>query len=303
VKAVFRIGEFSKIAQVSGRLLRYYDQIGLLKPIHIDPSTGYRYYSASQLPQLNQILTLKELGLSLEQISQLLCDHITPGDIRGMFLLRKAQIEQAIEAHQRQLRVIASRIRHLDQLETSDQSTLTPDLEVTLNALPRERLLGMRAEFASLQALRAQAQELHAAVMARGKALAPGPLVVVVHSEMFEPEQLDCELGHVVHSAQVAEFTLASGQRVSERELPAVALAASSMHAGLLEDKYEAYQALGRWIEANAYRVCGPGREVFHRLPLNEGADQLLREEQPEQAADAVIEVQFPVEPLGQVDE
>ena len=53
---MFRIGEFSKIAQVSGRLLRYYDEIGLLIPESIDPETGYRYYSARQLPRLNRIL-------------------------------------------------------------------------------------------------------------------------------------------------------------------------------------------------------------------------------------------------------
>lgn len=64
---MFRIGEFSKIAQVSGRLLRYYDKIDLLSPEHTDPQTGYRYYSAKQLPRLNQILALKDLGLSLEQ--------------------------------------------------------------------------------------------------------------------------------------------------------------------------------------------------------------------------------------------
>ena len=64
---MFRIGEFSRIAQVSGRLLRYYDEIGLLSPEFTDPQTGYRYYSAHQLPRLNRILVLKELGLSLEQ--------------------------------------------------------------------------------------------------------------------------------------------------------------------------------------------------------------------------------------------
>ena len=69
---MFRIGEFSQIARVSGRLLRYYDEIGLLSPQSIDPETGYRYYSARQLPRLNRILVLKELGLSLEHIARLL---------------------------------------------------------------------------------------------------------------------------------------------------------------------------------------------------------------------------------------
>jgi DNA-binding transcriptional MerR regulator len=64
---MFLTGEFSQISRVSKRLLHYYDEIGLLKPAHIDPHTGYRYYSASQLSQLNRILALKDLGLSLDQ--------------------------------------------------------------------------------------------------------------------------------------------------------------------------------------------------------------------------------------------
>jgi DNA-binding transcriptional MerR regulator len=67
---MFRIGEFSKIAQAPCSLLRYYDQIGLLKPAHIDQWTGYRYYSAKQLPRLHRIPALKELGLTLEQITR-----------------------------------------------------------------------------------------------------------------------------------------------------------------------------------------------------------------------------------------
>src|SRR5262245_40688406 len=48
---VFRIGEFAQIAQVSGRQLRFYDQLGLLQPAHTDGQTGYRYYSIRQLPR------------------------------------------------------------------------------------------------------------------------------------------------------------------------------------------------------------------------------------------------------------
>jgi DNA-binding transcriptional MerR regulator len=59
--AMFRTGEFSNIARVSKRLLQYYDEIGLFKPARIDPQTGYRYYSAKQLPRLNRILALKDL--------------------------------------------------------------------------------------------------------------------------------------------------------------------------------------------------------------------------------------------------
>jgi DNA-binding transcriptional MerR regulator len=62
---MFKIGEFSKFSQVTVKTLRYYDQIGLLKPAEVDRFTGYRYYSVDQLPRLNRILALKDLGLSL----------------------------------------------------------------------------------------------------------------------------------------------------------------------------------------------------------------------------------------------
>jgi len=63
---MFKIGEFSKLSQVTVKTLRYYDEIGLLKPAEVDRFTSYRYYSVDQLPRLNRILALKDLGLSLE---------------------------------------------------------------------------------------------------------------------------------------------------------------------------------------------------------------------------------------------
>ncbi len=47
---MFRIGEFSKLTQVSVRMLRYYDEMGLLKPSETDKFTNYRLYSAARYP-------------------------------------------------------------------------------------------------------------------------------------------------------------------------------------------------------------------------------------------------------------
>lgn len=74
---MFKIGEFSKITQVAGSQLRYYDEIGLLNPAKIDEWTGYRYYSAQQIPRLNRILALKDLGLSLDQVRRMLDDDVS----------------------------------------------------------------------------------------------------------------------------------------------------------------------------------------------------------------------------------
>ncbi len=76
---MFRIGDFSKLGQVTVRTLRLYDELGLFKPARTDKFTDYRYYAIEQLPRLNRILALKDLGFSLEEISALL-DRNVPSD-------------------------------------------------------------------------------------------------------------------------------------------------------------------------------------------------------------------------------
>ena len=95
--------------------------MGLLKPDHVVPSTGYRYYSAEQLPRLNQIVAFKDLGFSLEQIIELLNDKIPPAQIRGMLRLKQAEVQQHIESEQTRLRLIEAR---LQQIEQSDSVSL-----------------------------------------------------------------------------------------------------------------------------------------------------------------------------------
>ena len=88
---MFRIGEFSKLSQVPVKTLRYYDEIGLLRPAKVDDFTGYRYYSADQLPRLNRILALKDLDLSLAQIGELLDGDLPAEQMRGMLRLKQAE--------------------------------------------------------------------------------------------------------------------------------------------------------------------------------------------------------------------
>src|SRR4029453_17104391 len=113
VATMFTVGEFSRLAQVFKRLLRYYDEIGLLKPIKNEqfPGYRYRYYRAEQLPALNRILALKELGLSLDQIQRLLSDRITTDELQGMLLMKKAEIEQQVQEEIQRVRNIEARLQ------------------------------------------------------------------------------------------------------------------------------------------------------------------------------------------------
>ena len=93
---MIRIGDFSKLSRVSIKTLRYYDEMGLLKPVEVDRFTGYRYYDFHQLPRLYRILALKELGFSLEEIGRFLEENLSTEELRGMLKLSQAEIRQRV---------------------------------------------------------------------------------------------------------------------------------------------------------------------------------------------------------------
>ncbi len=273
---MFRIGEFSQIARVSGRLLRYYDSIGLLRPVRIDPTTGYRYYSADQLPRLNSILALKELGLSLDQIARMVDDRVGPDEIRGMLMLKKAELEQTLRAEQSRLRHIESRLRQIEE-----QGSLT-DYDVVVKRVPAQPYLAVRAEFAGMPGAVAMLKTVLAATR-RLPAEARGPLIVVAHSD-FDDETLDLEIGIGLAQERKARIPVADKLELRPSELPAIETSAAIVRGGPTYQAHLAFGALGVWMEANGFTIAGPCREVFLEPPF-----------QPPDEEHAVIEVQFPV--------
>ena len=106
---MFRIGEFSKLMQVSVRMLRYYDEVGLLNPAQSDPWTGYRMYSVEQIPVLNRILYLRDCGFTVAEMEGLVLGN----DDRMMEALKnkEKEIALAIKAEEQKLH----RIDHAKQ--------------------------------------------------------------------------------------------------------------------------------------------------------------------------------------------
>src|ERR1700736_2056480 len=101
---MLNIGEFARLGQVSPRMLRHYDEIGLLKPGQVGVQTGYRHYDVAQLRRLHRLLALRDLGFTLEQIRSVLDDDPAVEQLRGMLQLRQAQIEQTVSEEQARLR-------------------------------------------------------------------------------------------------------------------------------------------------------------------------------------------------------
>ena len=115
---LLRIGDFSRLAQISISALRHYDELGLLKPAQVDRFTDYRYYALEQLPRLNRILALKDLGLSLDQIKQLLDRTIDrgvpPQTLREMLAAKQAEIAVQLREEQARLGRVEARLRQIE---------------------------------------------------------------------------------------------------------------------------------------------------------------------------------------------
>ena len=277
---MFRIGEFSKIAQVPASLLRYYDDIGLFRPIHCDRDTSYRYYSVEQLTKLNRILALKDLGLSLEQVKRLLEDEVSPDEIRGMLALIKAQNEQTNEAESTRLRAVESR---LQQLERKGQFQ---DDDVVLKSLPAQPFLSLRGCFNNLQETLLMISEMNRIVSKRVKAKDLGRFAAVIHSELYEDDNWDLEFGFLLNQDLDITLLLSNDSVMIVRELPPVKTVATAIRLGGPENGHLSYSAIGTWAETHRYKLVGRGREVFIVPP------------RPGRESEMVVEIQFPVEPI-----
>jgi DNA-binding transcriptional MerR regulator/predicted transcriptional regulator YdeE len=265
--------------------LRYYDQVGLLKPIEVDRFTGYRYYAASQLPRLHRILALKGLGFSLEQIATVLAEGLTPEQIRGMLRLRRAQISQQLVAMQDQLVEVEGRLQQIEregQLSTYD--VLLKQVEPLLVASVRA-LLPNHSAVGSLFAEVYEAIGPHV-----GEALGPHPelggqTLVLCYDTEFKEADVDGA------AAFMLRCRVPERGRMRVHELPA-ALMATTVHQGSYNTIGEAHEAILKWIEANAYRIVGPDRELnlYHTMPIHLDDPSY------------VTEIQYPVAKAGDGD-
>ena len=130
------IGDFARLGQVSVRMLRHYDAIGLLEPDHVDGGSGYRSYSPEQLSVLNRIVALKDLGLSLDQVRRIVADHVGADELHGMLRLRRTELEDDMRAASIRLVSVESRLRMIER-----ESEMTIDYVV--KPIPAVRLAAL----------------------------------------------------------------------------------------------------------------------------------------------------------------
>ena len=272
---MIRIGDFSKLSRVSVKTLRYYDETGLLKPVHVDPFTGYRLYEYSQLSVLHRILALKDLGFSLEEIGHLLDEGLSIEQMRGMLKLRETEARQRVREEAERLERIGARLRQIEQEDCMSK------YDVVIKSAEEVKVASVRDVVPTPPDQGELWQELEE-YLVKQRVRPSDACFTLYHDDEYKERDWDLEV------CEPIDAELGETQRVKVQTLPAVQTLACTIHSGPFATLGDAYNAIGKWITDNNYRIVGPCREVY--LHVNENAGQ--------NDADTVTEIQFPVEKI-----
>jgi DNA-binding transcriptional MerR regulator len=264
---MFRIGDFSRLTQVTVKALRHYDDIGLLRPAHVDRDTSYRYYSGAQVSRLNRILALKELGLSLEQIGPLLDADLSPEQLRTMLQVKQAETAQRIEQEQARLARIEAWLRGVQNDPVTPPAVVVKRIEAQRVASIRE-VLPNRGDVGQLFRALAAYRLRHN--------LTATSFTAVWHDPDFRESDVDAE------ATFATADPLPADDRIRPSELPLAEAMACVIHHGPAESIGVTCRALVQWIDANRRQVIGPERVRMIQRGGPSGADD-------------VVELQYPI--------
>lgn len=273
---MFRIGEFSKLTQVSVRMLRYYDEAGLLKPAEVDRWTGHRLYSVEQIPRLDRIRYLRDSGFQVSEIALALemDDHALLVSLNKKCL----EIEQAIQKEQERLLKIAVAKEEIQ----GSKSEL--HYHISMKSIPACQVLSLRRTVPTYYSEGDLWKEL-SAFAEKEEIEISSDTFTIYHDTEYREQDVDMELCAPVKKAGE------NREPFCFRMTEAVPAMASTMVYGEFSNIKEAYLAFAKWLQKNSnYQMSAPVRQIVHRGPWNENAP-----------AKYLTELQIPVEPLQNV--
>jgi DNA-binding transcriptional MerR regulator len=276
---MMRIGDFSRLTRVSVKTLRYYDELGLIKPARVDEFTGYRYYDLGQYERLNRVLALRDLGFSLESIAGVLDEGLSAEQLRGMLRLRQADIEQRIGEENGRLARVEAWLSHL---ETEGDMA---DYEVMVKRVEPFKVASVRGQVETPQ----QQGKLWAELgpyLERNNVRRGGNWLAIYHDEEAPAGEWDIEVCIPIAG------DLAEGGGVRVHEIEGTETMASVVHHGPWMTVGQAYDALRRWVEDYGYTTDGPFREIGLRDAKPSSAPG---EGQDQADPSLIVEVQVPV--------
>src|SRR5271168_4239712 len=240
----YRIGEFAELSGVSTKTLRFYDEIGLLRPASVDPRTRYRHYLPQQLEELASILALKDVGASLTEVRNLTNKAGSNKERREILSELKKEVEQSIQMAAQSLKWINATLGELDDSGRP--------IAVVVKRRPAVLVASIRSRVQSYSEIERFEQELLSELPVQSLGDLRGVLWHSCADSGFLEGEPFVALKQRVPSRSVYDLKL----------LPPATLACA--YSGLDFDSAErSYAAIRRWMTLRGYQVAGPKRELY----------------------------------------
>ena len=249
-KTKLKIGEFSKLMQVTVKTLRHYELKGLLLPDEVDEWTGYRYYSINQMQKLQTIRDLQRLGFSLDEIRDLYeGDSFTP-DVR--------QMDAKIKETERQLKKLIARRNQLLEWRDSRKQIKTME-KFSIQTLPEIIVASHREVIPDYAALGPLCVNVIGPEMQRlgCKCPPPGYCFTIEHDKEYTPTNADVEY------CEQVEAMGTDSAIIKFKRLPEVPQALCMKHIGPYERLYESFIEAFRYIDEHNYKISGQPRTCY----------------------------------------
>ena len=252
---MLKIGDFSKLSRISIRMLRHYDEIGLLEPRLVDPATGYRNYGEEQLSAAGQIQNLKSMGFGLAVIREILNCCGRPEEMERFLRVKKKELEDQMDG-------IGTKLRLLDNtIEWIRKDGDMMDYQVTLKTLPERYVASVRKVIPAYDQEQILWGILHEETGAQNLQMAsPGYGMAVFHDEGYKEEDVDVEIQISV------EGTYRDTEHVKFKTVPPV-LIASAVYQGSYSQITRVNEAVAHWIHDNGYEYDGASFCIYHVSP------------------------------------
>ena len=240
---MYKIGDFSNLSKTNIKTLRYYEKEGLLIPVYIDLNTGYRYYESSQLVDLSKIVHLRQAGLSITDIKNILDGQ----DLTNILKNRKKEIEKQLFNYNTEL----SKINYL--LEGNMQN------EIFVKKIPSYIIYyrdGVISDFSKITEFVLETGE---------KCAKSNPNLKCMNPDYCYVSYLDGEYKEKDIKVRYAQAVEEYGKETEDvkfmksEEITAVCI----YHKGSYENLRDSYNIIIKYIEDNGYEIIDNPRECY----------------------------------------